>query len=92
MFNLYLICDANYKITTAKLMLERFLSYIRQEKLIKKNGPVLLAVSGGMDSMVLADLFFKAGLPYGVAALRKCDRTRNVSGVLPPPSNFGLER
>jgi tRNA(Ile)-lysidine synthase len=29
--------------------------------------PVLLAVSGGMDSMVMADLFLSAGLPVAVA-------------------------
>ncbi|MCB9065852.1 MAG: tRNA lysidine(34) synthetase TilS, partial [Chitinophagales bacterium] len=28
---------------------------------------ILLAVSGGMDSMVMADLFLKSGIPFGVA-------------------------
>jgi tRNA(Ile)-lysidine synthase len=34
---------------------------------IRPGQKVLLAVSGGIDSMVMAHLFFKAGIPFGIA-------------------------
>jgi tRNA(Ile)-lysidine synthase len=48
-------------------MLEQFLRHIRDNKLIHKGDEVLLAVSGGIDSMVLLHLFLQANIPIGVA-------------------------
>ena len=48
-------------------MFERFLAYIRDENLLDINKKVLLAVSGGMDSMVLTTLCIKSGISIGVA-------------------------
>lgn len=48
-------------------MLEGLLTYINREKLFDKNDTILLAVSGGMDSIVLCDLFAKAKFKFGIA-------------------------
>ncbi len=46
-------------------MYDHFIDYIRQHRLLKTGQRVLLAVSGGLDSMVMADLFKQS--PYGFA-------------------------
>ncbi|RYC70281.1 tRNA lysidine(34) synthetase TilS [Spirosoma sordidisoli] len=46
---------------------ERFLKFINENKLIAPPNAVLLAVSGGLDSMVMAHLFHQSGLPFAVA-------------------------
>ncbi len=48
-------------------MLDKFLSYINQEKLFLTTDKILLAVSGGMDSMAMLYLFRLSGLAIGVA-------------------------
>ncbi|HNC31685.1 MAG TPA: tRNA lysidine(34) synthetase TilS, partial [Cyclobacteriaceae bacterium] len=48
-------------------MLEQFLNHIQQHSLCKPSDRILLAVSGGLDSMVMLNLFKKAGYPVGVA-------------------------
>lgn len=48
-------------------MLQQFLNHIDKHKLCSKQDRVLLAVSGGLDSMVMLDLFVKAGFNLGVA-------------------------
>lgn len=47
-------------------MLEEFLNFICKEKLGDKSDHYLLAVSGGVDSIVMCDLFFNAGIPFGI--------------------------
>lgn len=47
-------------------MLERFLSHINQKKILKKEDCVLLAISSGIDSMVMLDLFAKGKWTIGV--------------------------
>ncbi len=42
-------------------MLKDFLSFFNSIRKISKNDSILLAISGGKDSMVLLDLFLKAG-------------------------------
>ena len=48
-------------------MLERFKKYIADNNLINKNDRILLAVSGGIDSMVMTHLFLQAGYDVGIA-------------------------
>lgn len=47
-------------------MLEAFLKNCSEKKLIKPGQKVLLAISGGIDSMVLLYLFEKSGFDYGI--------------------------
>ena len=48
-------------------MLSQFIDFINNNRLFEPHQKVLLAVSGGVDSMVLLHLFEKSGLNYGVA-------------------------
>jgi tRNA(Ile)-lysidine synthase len=48
-------------------MLARFQKYIAEQQLFTGSQKILLAVSGGVDSMVLWHLFEEAGLHYGIA-------------------------
>ncbi|HCE57584.1 MAG TPA: tRNA lysidine(34) synthetase TilS [Prolixibacteraceae bacterium] len=47
-------------------MFNRFLENIKEKKLLNTGGKVLLAVSGGIDSMVMLYLFEKSGFDYGI--------------------------
>jgi tRNA(Ile)-lysidine synthase len=55
-------------------MLDEFLRYIEKNHLLKKEDKVLLAVSGGIDSMVMADLFMRSGINSGIAHCNFCLR------------------
>ncbi len=48
-------------------MVEQFLKYIHEEKLFHNSQRILLAVSGGADSMLMLHLFTHAGFSVGVA-------------------------
>jgi tRNA(Ile)-lysidine synthase len=48
-------------------VLEQFLNHLRSIANVKQSDRFLLAVSGGIDSMVMLDLFRRAGLEIGVA-------------------------
>lgn len=48
-------------------MLKEFREYISENKMPEPESGILLAVSGGIDSMVMADLFFKADYKTGIA-------------------------
>ncbi len=49
------------------MMILEFLSFIKKERLFLKEDKILLAVSGGIDSVVMCDLFFKSGFKFGIA-------------------------
>lgn len=48
-------------------MLDRFRGFIAAEKLVAPKDRVLLAVSGGVDSVVMTTLFSLAAIPFGIA-------------------------
>ncbi len=48
-------------------MYDSFLGFINEHRLIEPTDRVLLAVSGGIDSMVMANLFARTGFPFGIA-------------------------
>ncbi|WP_020530691.1 tRNA lysidine(34) synthetase TilS [Flexithrix dorotheae] len=48
-------------------MIERFKNFIQSENLFQSEDKVLLAVSGGIDSMVLVDLFNQLDVSFGIA-------------------------
>ena len=48
-------------------MLNLFKRYISSQKLFARNDKILLTVSGGIDSVVMCELFKQAGLQFGIA-------------------------
>lgn len=48
-------------------MLKSFQSYIEQQKLFSQKEKILLTVSGGMDSVVMCELFHLTGIKFGIA-------------------------
>jgi tRNA(Ile)-lysidine synthase len=48
-------------------MVQRFIKFIVENKLVKPGDKILLAVSGGIDSMVMTHLFLQAGYKTGIA-------------------------
>lgn len=48
-------------------MVQELLTFIKQEHLLQGAKPVLLAVSGGIDSSVMAHLFHQAGIRFELA-------------------------
>lgn len=61
-------------------MLQRFLQYSTREKLFSKSSRILLAVSGGIDSMVMASLFREAGIDHEIAHCNFSLRGRESDG------------
>lgn len=55
-------------------MLNDFIFYIEKNRLFSKEDRVLLAVSGGIDSMVMTHLFIEAGFNIGIAHCNFCLR------------------
>ncbi len=48
-------------------MLKQFKRYIATQKLFLRKEKILLTVSGGIDSVVMCELFYQAGLHFGIA-------------------------
>ena len=48
-------------------MINQFKKYISNNNLIQPNGKVLLAISGGIDSVVMLDLFSKTKIKFAIA-------------------------
>lgn len=49
------------------MLVEKFQRYIKDHALVESGDRILLTVSGGVDSMVMMDLFISAGYKVGVA-------------------------
>ena len=47
-------------------MLEQFKSFISSRNLFKEGDKILLAVSGGIDSVVMAHLFYEAKIKFAI--------------------------
>ena len=48
-------------------MVQRFRKFIAGNSLLKQDDRILLAVSGGIDSMVMTHLFLRSGYKAGIA-------------------------
>lgn len=48
-------------------MMDQFLNFVAKEYLFQPEDRILLAVSGGMDSVVMAELFHRAGFTFAIA-------------------------
>ncbi len=76
-------------------LLERFEGYISYNKLATKQDKILLTVSGGVDSMVMLDLFVKGGYNVGIAhcnfQLRGAESDEDEVLVSDVAANLGVE-
>ena len=57
----------NRQMILKKKMLDQFIFFIKEKKLLNKDDRILLAVSGGIDSMVMCELFLKSNYKLGIA-------------------------
>ncbi len=48
-------------------MIQQFIDFVKSQRLFDSSSRILLAVSGGADSMAMFDLFMRAGYPFAVA-------------------------
>ena len=75
-------------------MLARFKRYISEQHLIPEGATVLLAVSGGRDSVAMADLFRRTGIPFEIAHcnfnLRPGDCDRDEAFVRKLADGYGV--
>ena len=75
-------------------MLQRFKDYILQQHLFSSGEEVLLAVSGGRDSVCMAHLFHQAGFPFSIAHcnfhLRGDDSDRDEAFVRRLAADYGV--
>lgn len=75
-------------------ILDRFAAFVKSEELCQPGDRILLAVSGGMDSMLLLHLFSSAGYALGVAhcnfALRGDDSDADEQLVRDTANRLGV--
>ncbi len=76
-------------------MLLKFNKYIAENNLLKPGQKILLAVSGGIDSMVMTHLFMHAGVAIGIAhcnfSLRSAESDRDEEMVSKFASDNNIE-
>jgi tRNA(Ile)-lysidine synthase len=77
------------------LVFNRFTQFIEKHSLCGPGLDILLAVSGGLDSMVMLDLFRKAGFPISVAhvnfRLRGAESDRDEAFIADYCSKHGIK-
>lgn len=75
-------------------MLNAFIDFILKNKLVSKDQKLLLAVSGGLDSMVMLHLFYKAGYHAEIAhcnfQLRGADADADEAFVTQAAQQYGF--
>ena len=75
--------------------LDHFLNNIDNQKLFLPNQKILLAISGGVDSMVMVSLFSKAKINFGIAhcnfKLRGIESDEDAAFVKKMALNLGVE-
>ena len=75
-------------------MLQQFIAHVSQQHLFPTGQQVLLAVSGGIDSVVLAHLMHSAGYPFAIAHcnfhLRPGDCDRDEAFVRSLAQTYGV--
>lgn len=76
------------------MLLQHFIQHIEKEHLFAATHRLLVAVSGGLDSVVLADLVFRAGYDMGLAhvnfKLRGDASTGDAEWVQNLAANYGI--
>jgi tRNA(Ile)-lysidine synthase len=72
-------------------MFDEFLNYIRKQNLLTGQERLLLAVSGGIDSMVMSHLFIKLGTDIGIAHCNFCLRAKESDKDEELVNNFALQ-
>ncbi len=76
-------------------LLEKFISTVREKNLFHPNDQLLLAVSGGVDSVVLCELCHQAGFPFMIAhcnfQLRGDESDRDEQLVNGLAKKYGVE-
>ncbi|MFZ1786208.1 MAG: tRNA lysidine(34) synthetase TilS [Ferruginibacter sp.] len=76
-------------------LLEKFKAYIKQHNLFQPKDKLLLAVSGGVDSVVLCELCKQAGYDFAIAhcnfQLRGEESNRDEEFVITLAKNYGVE-
>ncbi len=76
-------------------MFEKFTAYIKKENLFNPAGHLLLAVSGGVDSVALCELCSMAGYTFSIAhcnfRLRGTDSDRDEAFVRSLAKKYGVE-
>ena len=76
-------------------LLQAFKSFIVKERLFAPGDRLLLAVSGGLDSMVLTELCHRAGLDFGIVhsnfQLRGAESQRDEDFVVLQAGRYGCE-
>ncbi len=84
--------EINHKMTDT--LIDRFQAFIRQHQLDQPDRPWLVAVSGGLDSVVLADLLHQIGWPFAVAhahfGLRGADSDADEAFVGELAARYGV--
>lgn len=76
-------------------LLSRYIEFIKSNDLFHKNDRLLLAVSGGVDSVVLCELCHQAGFPFAIAhcnfQLRGEESERDKQFVRSLGEKYGVE-
>jgi len=77
------------------LMQSKFIDYIRKNNLVQVDESILLGISGGIDSMVMLNLFIKSGYKIAIAhcnfGLRSSESVGDEELVIRTAEKFGLK-